>query len=242
MQPASHQREDLMNCKNAMNLFDESVDQTLSWKEFRALEEHLQICKACDRQFQELRGLRHLLRTLRPLRPPRDLDLNLKILASKQGNQFRLQRALQRVRDVLYPIAIPALSGVVLTVTSFVLLLSIFFTGVNLDASIKDIPLGFVTEPRPRLVYMSQFVQLESSRTMNEPVTIETTISDQGKVLNYRILTGPRDPETTKLLDQFLFFEARIDPATSFGRPTSGRLIFSLSFFPTSNEHIEVKG
>ena len=231
-----------MKCREQMNRFDELIDDSLSWKERQAVEEHLQMCAICSLYFQELRALRHLLRTLKPSRPPQDFELNLKILASKQGHDLRLERAIQRIGDLLYPIAIPALSGVVLTVFFFVLLLSIFFTGVNLDASIKDIPLGIITDPRPRLVYMSQFVQLENFQSLKEPITIETTISNEGRVLDYRILKGPRDPETRKSLDQFLFFEAKVDPATSFGRPTSGKLIFSLIFFPTFNERIDVKG
>jgi hypothetical protein len=242
MAVGSHGWEDLMTCKKVILLFDDWNDGALSWKEQQAIEKHLQECAACCRQMQELKALRHLLRTLKPSTPPRDFELNLKILASKQGHEFRLERAMQRLQDLLYPIAIPAVSGVVLTVFSFVLLLSIFFTGFNLDASIKDIPLGIMTDPRPRLIYMSQFVQLENFQSLTEPITIESTISNEGRVLDYRILKGPRDPETRRSLDQFLYFEARVDPATSFGRPTSGKLIFSLVFFPTANETIDVKG
>ncbi len=231
-----------MKCKKVIGRFDDLVDGLLSWKEGQAIEEHLQVCSACSHQIQELRALRHLLRTLKPSRPPRDFELNLKILASKQGHDFRVARALQRVRDVLYPIAIPAVSGVVLTALSFVLLLSIFFTGVNLDASIKDTSLGIMTDPQPRLVYMSQFVQLDHFESVKEPITVEAKISSEGRVLDYRILKGPGDTETRRSLDQFLFFEARVDPATSFGRPTSGKLIFSLVFFPTANDRIDVKG
>jgi hypothetical protein len=231
-----------MKCKRVILLFDDWIDGFLDWKEEQALEEHLRACTTCSRQMQELKALRHLLRTLKPSIPPRDFELNLKILASKQGHEFRLERAMQRLRDILYPIAIPAVSGVVLTVFSFVLLLSIFFTGVNLDASIKDIPLGLMTDPSPRLVYMSQFVQLENVQSLTEPITIESTISNEGRVLDYRILKGPKDPETRRSLDQFLFFEARVAPATSFGRPTVGKLVFSLIFFPTANETIDVKG
>lgn len=231
-----------MQCKKVIHQFDDWMDGSLAWKEEQAVEEHLQACQACSRQMQELRALRNLLRTLKPSRPPRDFELRLKILASKQGHELRWEKAMQRLRDVLYPIAIPALSGVVLTVFSFVLLLSIFFTGVNLDASIRDVPLGIMTDPRPRLVYMSQFVQLENFQSLVEPIIIESRISNEGRVLDYRILKGPKDPETRRSLDQFLFFEARVDPATSFGRPTSGKLIFSLSFFPTANETIDVKG
>jgi putative zinc finger protein len=231
-----------MKCKKVILLFDDWIDGALAWNEGTAIEEHVKSCAACSHQIQELKAMRHLLRTLRPSVPPGDFELNLKILASKQGHEFPLERTMQRLRDILYPVAIPAVSGVVLTVFSFVLLLSIFFTGFTLDASIKDVPLGIMTDPRPRLVYMSQFVQLENVQSLTEPITIESTVSNEGRILDYRILKGPKDPETRRSLDQFLFFEARVDPATSFGRPTSGKLIFSLIFFPTANETIDVKG
>ena len=120
-----------MKCKKVILLFDDWVDGSLGWKEDQAVEEHLQGCTDCSRQVRELKALRQLMRTLKPSIPPRDFELNLKILASKQGNEFRLERAIQRIGDILYPIAIPAVSGVVLTVFSFVLLLSFFFTGIR---------------------------------------------------------------------------------------------------------------
>ncbi|MFN8007456.1 MAG: zf-HC2 domain-containing protein [Terriglobia bacterium] len=232
----------MMKCKKVIERYDDVVEGSLSWKESRAIDQHLQTCSVCASQFEELKSYRHLLRTLKPAKPPQDFELNLKIVASKQGSGFRLARNWQRLRDLLYPIAIPAVSGVVLTVFSFVSLLSIFIAGVNLDASIKDTPLGIMTDPQPRLVYMSQFVQLDRFESVKEPITVETTISHEGRVLDYRILKGPQDPETKRSLDQFLFFEARVDPATSFGRPTEGRLVLSLVFFPTANDRIDVKG
>ena len=88
-----------MQCKKVIHQFDGWMDGSLAWKEEQAVEEHLQACQACSRQMQELRALRNLLRTLKPSRPPRDFELRLKILASKQGHELRWEKAMQRLRQ-----------------------------------------------------------------------------------------------------------------------------------------------
>jgi hypothetical protein len=54
-------------------------------------------------------------------------------------------------------------------------------------------------------------------------------VDSSGRVVEYNILDGPRDRETIRSLDQFFFFELPFDPATSFGRPTNGRIVLSFN-------------
>ncbi len=231
-----------MECKRAIRVLSEYLDDCLSWQEAQSLDQHLRACAHCAHEFHQIKAMRQVMRSLKRVEPPQDLGLRMKILASKQNGWLAAEKVISRMDDFLRPIAIPALSGVVLTFFFFVILLSIFFTGVNLNASDKDIPLGLVTEPRPRLIYMSQFVQLENFRSVKEPITVETDVRNDGTVRDYRVLKGPQDPATIRSLNQFLLFEAKIDPATVFGRRTEGKIIFSLSFFPTSNNTIDVQG
>jgi hypothetical protein len=183
-----------------------------------------------------------MMRSLRRREAPEELDLRLKILASKATGAWIPAGAINRLRDSLQPFAIPAVSGVVLTCVFFIPLLSIFFTGANLNASDADIPSGLFTEPRPQLLYPSQIVQWENFQKVKEPITLEAEVRQDGTVRNYTVLKGPSDPATLRSLDQFLYFEVRIDPATLFGRPTPGKVVLSLSFYPTINEKIDVIG
>jgi hypothetical protein len=231
-----------MKCANVLTLLQEYMDDSLGWQETEKIDQHLGVCSRCAQELHQLRSLQRLMRLLSRREPPGDLDLRMKIMASKQSARFLPERVLARLKDAVRPIAIPAVSGVVLTFLFFVPLLSIFFTGANLNASDKDIPSGIFTEPRPQLVYISQFVKLENFRSVREPIELELEVAQDGSVRHYNILKGPSDPATVKSLDEFLYFEVKIDPATLFGRPTQGKIVLSLSFFPTSNEKIDVLG
>jgi hypothetical protein len=216
-----------MECKPTLKLLNAYVDDMISWQESAMVDEHLQICSQCSYELHQLKSLRQLMRSMRRREVPQDLALRMKIRASKQD---------------VGPIVIPAFSGVALTVVFFVILLSTLFTGANLSASDKDIPLALFTEPRARSLYMSQFVQLGDLVSVREPITVETYVGTDGRIIDYKILSGPRDRATMRSLDEFFFFEVSFDPATSFGRPTHGKIVLSLVFFPTSNNEIDVMG
>lgn len=231
-----------MECKQVLKLLNEYVDDSLSWREAESIEKHLGSCSRCSQGLQELKSLQQVMRSLGRREAPDGLDLRLKILASKHTGAWIPAGTMNRLNDSLRPLAIPALSGVVLTCLFFIALLSIFFTGANLNASNTDIPSGLFTEPRPQLLYPSQIVQWENFQSVKEPITLEAEVSQDGTVRNYTVLKGPKDPATLRSLDQFLYFEVRIDPATLFGRPTPGKVVLSLSFYPTINEKIDVLG
>ena len=231
-----------MECKQALKLLNEYVDDSLSWQEAESMERHLASCSGCEEELHELKSLQQVVRSLGRREAPEELDLRLKILASKHTGAWLPAGAINRLRDSLQPFAIPAVSGVVLTCVFFIPLLSIFFTGANLNASDADIPSGLFTEPRPQLLYPSQIVQWENFQKVKEPITLEAEVRQDGTVRNYTVLKGPSDPATLRSLDQFLYFEVRIDPATLFGRPTPGKVVLSLSFYPTINEKIDVIG
>jgi len=225
-----------------LKLLNEYVDDSLSWREAESLEKHLGSCSDCAGELQELRSLQQLVRSLGRKEAPEGLGLRMKIQASKQTDAWIPVGTIDRLKDSLQPFAIPAVSGVVLTCLFFIPLLSIFFTGANLNASGTDIPSGLFTEPRPQLLYVSQFVQWENFRLVKEPITLEAEVRQDGSVSHYTVLKGPGDPATKKSLDQFLYFEVKIDPATRFGRPTQGKVVLCLSFYPTLNEKIDVIG
>jgi hypothetical protein len=232
-----------MDCKNSSHLLNAYLDDALSWQEAGRVEEHLRTCPHCAGEYDQLKSLKRLMRSLRRLEPPEYLVLQMKIEASKLENRpFILQRIFSRIDRVLRPIAIPAFSGVVLTFLCFVVLWSTFLPGAGLSVSERDVPLNLFTEPRASSLYMSQFVQLEKLRSVEEPIMVETHVNNDGRVVDYQILSGPRDQATVRSLNQFLFFEVYINPATMFGRPVASKLTLSLSWYLIANNHIDVMG
>lgn len=45
-----------------------------------------------------------------------------------------------------------------------------------------------------------------------------------------------------EFLDRFLYFGVYRDPATFLGRPTVGTFVMTLSFYPTTQDRIDVRG
>jgi putative zinc finger protein len=231
-----------MDCGKALKLLHGYLDDSLSWQEADSVDQHLQVCSHCAREHHELEALRQVLSSIKRWEPPQDLGLKMKIEASKQDYSLALEKLFSKLEDFLRPIAIPAFSGVALTFLFFLVLLSTFLPGANLSASDKDIPLSLFTEPKAKSLYRSQFVQLENFKSAQEPITVEADVANNGRVVDYKILNGPKDRATVRSLNQFFFFEAYIDPATLFGRPISGKIILTLSFYPTSDNKIDVVG
>jgi hypothetical protein len=231
-----------MECRKVFKLLHAYLDDSLSWQEADFVDQHLKVCSECADEHHELEALRQVLSSLKRWEPPQDLGLKMKIEASKQDYALALEKVFSKLEDFLRPIAIPAFSGVALTFLFFLVLLSTFLPGANLNASDKDIPLSLFTEPKAKSLYRSQFVQLENFKSVQEPITVEADVGNNGRVVDYKILNGPQDRATVRSLNQFFFFEAYIDPATLFGRPISGKIILTLSFYPTSDNKIDVIG
>lgn len=236
----------VMDCRATRELLNDYLDDFLSWQETAAMERHFEVCSDCAQQYREMATLRKLMRSLPRVEPPGDLTLRVKIEASKLNRPPLVERVFNSLSSALRPIAIPAFTGVVLTFLFFVVLLSTFLPGASVNASDRDIPLSLFTEPRANPFYISRFVQLENFKSVKEPITVETQVGKDGRIVDYKILSGPKDLAndlaTIRSLNELFFFELYLEPATLFGRPTSGKVVLTLIFCPISNDRIDVVG
>jgi hypothetical protein len=60
----------------------------------------------------------------------------------------------------------------------------------------------------------------------DEPLTIETQIGDEGRVIDYQVLSGPENPEVTSWIRQVVSL-MKFTPATAFGKPVESKVILS---------------
>ena len=124
---------------------------------------------------------------------------------------------------------VPATGGLVTTVLTFGLLINLLMPG-QIPAT-NDVPSTFYTPPELRSTPFE--VAIDSGHS--EPLIIEALVGADGRVQDYRILSGgePSDVLLSELKNMLIF--ATFRPATSFGRPTAGRAILAFS-------KIQVKG
>ncbi len=61
---------------------------------------------------------------------------------------------------------------------------------------------------------------------LDEPLTIETHVGDEGRVIDYEVLSGPQSPEVNGWIHEMLSL-AQFTPATAFGKPVESEIILS---------------
>jgi hypothetical protein len=197
-------------------LADEALDAERSLR----LRRHLDACRACAVEWRQLVHLKKVLRVVHRVTPPPDLALALRVRLSQQTHSHFANQLMVRLRNLMEPVAIPAVAGLCSALVLFGIL--IHSLAIPTLAFTDDVPLRLSTGPR--LKSMAPF-----SFSAGEPgLFVEIYVDKQGDVADFRVLNGPHDPALIAKLRNFLLF-TRFDPATSFGRPRNGTAIFNFS-------------
>ena len=231
-----------MTCKMALRGIQSYLDDGLCGQETIELDRHLENCASCRRALDEFQALQRMMGKLDRRPPPPGLELRIRVAASLHGERISLKRLVNELGDLMNPLAVPAFSGVFLTCLTFIVLLSTLFSGASLGSGDPDSALGRFTEPRARSLAMMPVVFGADLPFVTQPVTVKTLVGENGRVIDYTVLSGPQDERSLEFLDRFLYFGVNMDPATFLGRPTVGTFVMILSFYPTTQDRIDVRG
>ena len=231
-----------MTCRMTLRAIQSYLDDGLFGRQRFEMDRHLEDCASCRRALDEFRALRQMMGKLDRQPPPPDLELRIRVAASIHGERMSLKQLLNRLGNLMNPLAVPAFSGVFLTCLTFIVLLSTLFSGASLGSADPDSALGLFTEPRARSLTMMPVVFGADLPFVTQPVTVKTLVGEDGRVIDYTVLSGPRDERSLAFLDRFLYFGVNMDPATFLGRPTVGTFVMTLSFYPTTQDRIDVRG
>ena len=231
-----------MTCKIALRAIQTYLDDGVFGRQRLEMDRHLADCASCRRALDEFRALQQMMRKLDRQPPPPELELRIRVAASIHGESISLKQRVNRLGDLMNPLAVPAFSGVFLTCLTFIVLLSTLFSGASLGSGDPDSALGLFTEPRARSLTMMPVVFGAELPFVTQPVTVRTLVGEDGRVIDYTVLSGPRDERSLEFLDRFLYFGVNMDPATFLGRPTVGTFVMILSFYPTTEDRIDVRG
>jgi hypothetical protein len=214
-----------MKCSEAKRLFSPMLDSTLeSWEE-RTLNGHMGECESCANQYAALRRTKWLMATMGAHQPPAEMALRLKVAISQQLAQRRSSRwdnVLVRWENALNAFMLPATAGLLSAVLIFGMLI-----GVLVPAHLtipNDVPTKLYTPPE----MTSAPFGLEGGAANGDAILVEAVIDSHGRVQDYRVLNSPGNEELSPEMKNALIF-TQFRPATSFGRPTSGRVVISFS-------------
>ena len=218
-----------MNCRAVETLLPSFLEGDLPELKRRDIALHIGGCPPCAARTADARKTRSQmvagLRNLPAVPAPRELVTKLRMAASHEiaRHQGRgdfssatsrwWMRAQISLRDLMRPLALPAAGGLLSSVACFSMLASALSLPQQL--LLNDIPLGFTTQV--------QVDQLSPFGYTGHDVVIELTIDKNGQVANYAA-HGSVTRDDMKQLSNLILFTS-FAPATSFGQPTSGKIL-----------------
>lgn len=196
------------------------LDGELAAGEVRRVEEHLHACGACAERLESYRGLGEELRRLAPPPTPADLGLRLRVEASHYSVRHQRWEYLRmRCAMALEALALPTAVGTVATLFLFIALTGGVRSNIVNNPMAPDVPVfGLATPP--------QFTAGPDA-SVSGPVLVEADVDANGRVYNYRVLSGAHDPQTIEQLNNQLLLSVFTPATTIFGQPTNGSVLVS---------------
>lgn len=207
-----------MNCAQIKHELSGYLDGALDWRRALEMRSHLESCRGCADEAEQLEALRCLVRVQGRVAPPPDLALKIRVAISHRLHLRFWERLGVRVDNFFRPLAIPATAGLLATVLTFGVLIHTF--ALRTVALSQDVPLNLQTPPRLRATAPITF------NTGENGLLVEMRVDGQGRITDFRVLEGPQDARALSELRRVLVF-TEFDPATYFGKPTTGRTLIN---------------
>jgi Putative zinc-finger len=215
-------------CSSVQNLMSPFIDSMVTAEEAERVESHVATCGPCLRQLQSFISMRSLIARIDTPSLPEDMVLETRVRLSHARNRNFLARFENRLNNVLRPMIFPAVFGTALTMLLFGVLLGSLTSASTVLAQdrIEEQPVYRLFQPvrtdNPNWIRFAS----NDKHELDEPLTIETYVGHEGRVLDYQVLSGPQNPEVTGWIRQMLSL-AQFTPATAFGKPVESKIILS---------------
>jgi anti-sigma factor RsiW len=190
---------------------------------------HLEVCSGCSVEFAQWRNAQSLVNAIGPAKAPENLGLRLRVALSQQmanTTEEKLARGRVRWQNTMLPLMWRVTAGFASTVAmlgAVALLMGMF--AYPEPALAGDEPLGMASNPR--FLYTS-LEPAEGVADSNNPVVVQAFVNGEGRVYDYKIVSGSADTKTRSLLEDTLLFSV-FAPAQVFGQPVRGTVLLSFS-------------
>jgi hypothetical protein len=217
-----------MKCEDVKGLLSPYLDGAVTGTEMQSLQEHVEGCPACMREYRLLRQTQQLLMSVGRVPEPADLGLKLRLAISREAAETRRPRyegLRMRVENTLNAFMVPAAAGLVCALLIFGLVTAILAMPGEVQANSQDVPL--VLNTGPELQQSAFGTTLSAINT--DSLVIEAYVDSRGRVEDYRILSDPGESqEILPQVKRMLIFTT-FRPAMSMGHPISSRAVLSFS-------------
>jgi hypothetical protein len=222
----------MSSCSSTQAKFSEYLDGRVTGREMQRIAAHLESCRECAAEWRALRQNQAVLASLKSVPEPADLLLRIRVAVSHERarrEKVAFSGLLLAWRNTIGPFLLQAGAGfasAVLLLGSVTVLVGMF-TQPEVAQAKGDEPLGNATAPR--LLYLSSGSgSSDEIGALPSPVIVEAYINGEGRVYDYRIVSGPTDQSTRAQVENLLVL-SRFEPARFFGQPVRGLAVLSFS-------------
>jgi anti-sigma factor RsiW len=210
------------HCADCREQFSAYLDGAVTGAAMHEIAAHLDVCSDCAAEFAEWRNAQALISSIGPAKAPANLGLRLRVALSQQSAnsaQEKFARGRVRWQNTFRPLVWQVTAGFASTVAllgAVALLIGMFASPEPLLA--RDEPLGMASSPRSS----------GGVADGNNPVVVEAYVNGEGRVYDYKIVSGCADTKIrSQLVDTLLF--SVFSPAQLFGQPVRGTVLLSFS-------------
>jgi anti-sigma factor RsiW len=216
-------------CASFREQFSAYLDGAVTGAAMHEIAAHLEVCSRCAAEFADWRNAQSLISSIGPAKAPANLGLRLRVALSQQAAntaQEKLARGHVRWQNTFRPLMWQITAGFASTVAllgGVALLIGMVASPEPLLA--RDEPLGMASNPR--FLYTS-LEPSEGAVDGNNPLVVQAFVNGEGRVYDYKIVSGNADSKTRSQLEGMLLFSV-FAPAQVFGQPVRGTVLLSFS-------------
>jgi len=209
-----------MTCMLARPKLAAYADDQLRPAESAAVRDHLVACEECHQEYEYQARLGSPLRELPAVEPPAELALAIRLRLSDRTTPW--QRWQVRLANLMRPVALPAAGGLLTALILYGVLIPAVYSRAEAASTAQDVPTTLVTAPS---------FKGASPFLVTEDLLIEAWIDERGNITNFEVVNPSHSAAVEKMLllnSANLLLTTRFAPATRFGQPTPGKVLFSL--------------
>lgn len=216
-------------CADLRGQFSEYLDGAVTGAAMQEIAAHLEACSGCAAEFAQWRIAQSLISSIGPAKAPADLGLRLRVALSQESAntaQEKFARGRLRWQNTFLPLVWQITAGFASSVALLGgVALLMFPLAFPVSAQARDEPLDMASSPR--FLYTS----IEPAGGVadgNNPLVVLAFVNGEGRVYDYKIVSGNMDSKTRSQLEDSLVFSV-FAPAQAFGQPVRGTLLLSFS-------------
>ena len=219
----------MKKCAQVREQFSAYLDGAVTGAAMHEIAAHLEVCSSCASEFADWRNAQLLVSSIGSAKAPANLGLRLRVALSQQAAntaQEKFSRGRIRWQNTFRPLVLQVTAGFASTVAllgGVAVLIGMFASPEPLLA--RDEPLGMASNPR--FLY-SSFEPAGAVGDRNNPVVVQAFVNGEGRVYDYKIVSGNTDNKTRSQLENALLFSV-FAPAQIFGQPVRGTVVLSFS-------------